>query len=308
MPEVTVLLPVRDSARTLALAMLSVLEQSFGDFELLVLDDGSVDASPEIALRFGDPRVRLLRDGMKRGLAARLNQGIDAATGRYIARMDADDVCFPDRFARQVERLNSERSLNLVACRALVFDDSGAATGLSPHHLSHEALCAQPWNGFYLVHPSWMGRADWFRGYRYQTPELVRAQDQELLLRAYPDSRFAVLDEILLGYRMGPIALRKILSARRHLLTAQIGQFARRRQWRNLLLALLATGLKLPRDLLFATAAGRQWRDRRGGKVSPETAKAWAELLKSLAKRLDDLRLPHGLELESLLKAQAHER
>lgn len=306
MPEVSVLLPVRDGARTLALAMLSVLEQSFSDFELLLLDDGSDDASPDIALGFGDPRVRLLRDGMKRGLAVRLNQGIDAATGRYIARMDADDVCFPDRFARQVERLNAESSLDLVACRALDFDDSGSATGLRPCRLSHEALCARPWNGFYLVHPSWMGRADWFRCYRYQTPEVMRAEDQELLLRAYPDSRFAVLDEILLGYRMGPIALRNILSQRRCLLAAQVGRFAQRRQWRNLLLALLATGLKLPRDLMFATAAGRRWRDRRGGEVSPETAKAWAEWLASLSRRLDDLHLPHGIERDGLRKAPAH--
>jgi hypothetical protein len=303
MPEVSVLLPVRDGARTLALAMVSVLEQSFGDFELLVLDDGSVDASPDIALGFGDPRVRLLRDGIKRGLAERLNQGIAAAAGRYIARMDADDVCFRDRFACEVARLNADSSLDLVGCRALVFDDSGAATGLSPHRLSHEALCAQPWNGFYLVHPSWMGRADWFRHYRYQTPELVRAQDQELLLRAYPDSRFAVLDEILLGYRMGPIALRKILAARRCLLAAQIERFAQRRQWRNLMLALLATGLKLPRDLVFATAAGRRWRDRRGGEVPSEAAKAWADLLTSLSRRLVELHLPHERGFGPLLEA-----
>src|ERR1035437_5642563 len=282
MPEVSVLLPVRDGARTLALAMLSVLDQSFGDFELLVLDDGSIDASPNIALRFGDPRVRLLRDGMKQGLAARLNQGIDAAAGRYIARMDADDVCFPDRFARQVARLNTERSLDLIGCRVLDFDDSGSATGLRPYRLSHEALCALPWNGFYLVHPSWMGRADWFRRYRYQIPEVVRAEDQELLLRAYPDSRFAVLDEVLLGYHTGPIALRKTWLARRDLLAAQIDLFAQRHQWRNLLLAVLATGLKLSRDLLLATAAGRRWRDRRGGQVGPEIEQAWNALLSSL--------------------------
>ncbi len=292
------ILPVRDGARTLALAMLSVLEQSVGDFELLVLDDGSVDASPDIALSFGDPRVRLLRDGSKQGLAVRLNQGIDAAAGRYIARMDADDVCFPERFARQLARLNAESSLDLVACRALIFDDSGAATGLSPHRLSHEALCAQPWNGFYLVHPSWMGRTGWYRRYRYQTPELARAQDQELLLRAYPDSRFAVLDEILLGYRMGPIALGRTLSARRCLLAAQISRFAQRRQWSNLLLAMLSTGLKLPRDLLFATTVGRRWRDRRGGEVSPEIERAWTVMLGSLYRRLDELHLPHGRELE----------
>ena len=308
MPELTVLLPVRDGARTLALALASVLEQSFGDFELLLLDDGSVDASADIALGFGDARLRLLRDGMKLGLAARLNQGIDAATGRYIARMDADDVCFPDRFARQVARLNAEHKLDLVACRTLDFDDSGLATGLRPYRLSHEALCAQPWNGFYLVHPSWMGRTDWFRRYRYQIPELVRAQDQELLLRAYPDSRFAVLDEILFGYRVGPMALRRTLSARRYLLTAQLTRFAQRRQWRYLVLALLATGLKLPRDLLFATEAGRRWRDRRGGNISPETEHAWNALLRSLHQRLDDLHLPHASEFESLDKVRTHGR
>jgi len=306
MPEVSVLLPVRDGARTLALAMLSVLEQSFGDFELLVLDDGSADASPDIALGFGDPRVRLLRDGMKQTLAARLNQGIAAAAGRYIARMDADDVCFPDRFARQVARLNADSSLDLVACRALIFGDSGTATGLALHRSSHEALCAHPWNGFLLVHPSWMGRAEWFRRFRYRTPELVRSQDQELLLRAYPDSRFAVLDEILLGYRMGPARVRNIFLQRRCLLSAQIDQFAQRRQWRNLLLAVLATGLKLPRDFIFVTAAGRRWRDRRGGRVSPEIEKAWTELLRSLSRRLHDMNLPHERQFENLLEAPPH--
>jgi glycosyltransferase involved in cell wall biosynthesis len=307
MPEISVLLPVRDGAQTLPLAMLSVLEQSFRDFELLVLDDGSADASPDIALRFGDARVRVLRDGMKRGLAARLNQGIDAAAGRYIARMDADDVCFPQRFARQVERLESDRVLDLVGCRALDFDDSGAITGLRPYRLSHAALCARPWNGFYLVHPSWMGRTAWFRRYRYQTPELVRAQDQELLLRAYPESCFAVVDEILLGYRSGSTALAKTLSARRCLLTAQIRRFAERREWRYLLLAMAATGLKLPRDLLQAATAGRWRRDPRS-ELPPEVVKAWNELLLSLTRRLDELNLPLGFARKHPNGAPAHAR
>ncbi|TSA15521.1 MAG: glycosyltransferase [Betaproteobacteria bacterium] len=298
MPELSVLLPVRDGARTLALSMLSVLEQSYGDFELLVLDDGSVDASPEIARSFGDARVRLLRDGMQRGLAAMLNQGISLAGGRYIARMDADDICFPQRFARQVARLNTESALDLVACRVLDFDDSGCVTGLRPFRLTHEALCARPWNGFYMVHPSWIGRADWFRRHRYRTPELARAQDQELLLRAYPESRYAVLDEILLGYRVGPMSLAKTLLARRCLLAAQVELFKQRRQWSNLLLAVLATGVKLPRDLLFAAAAARGG----GGRISPETETAWNALLGSLMRRLDELQLPQGNEFENLAK------
>jgi glycosyltransferase involved in cell wall biosynthesis len=306
MPEVSVLLPVRDGARTLALAMLSVLEQSFGDFELLVLDDGSCDASPDIALGFGDARVRLLRDGRKQGLAARLNQGIAAAAGRYFARMDADDVCFRERFARQVARLEREHDLDLVGCRVLDFDDSGSITGLRPYRLSHEALCARPWNGFYLVHPSWMGRADWFRRHRYRTPELVRAQDQELLLRAYPESRYAVLDEILMGYRAAPTALAKVWSARRCLLAAQMDLFAQRGQWGNLVLALAATGLKLPRDLLVAALAGRRGRARPANKVPPEIEQAWTELLQSLQRRLEELNPGHGHGLDNVSKAAAH--
>ena len=308
MPEISVLLPVRDGASTLALAMLSVLQQTFLDFELLLLDDGSVDASADIALRFGDARVRLLRDGMKLGLAARLNQGIAAASGRFIARMDADDVCFPERFARQVERLNLESTLNLVGCRVLDFNDRGSVTGLRPCHLSHEALCARPWNGFYLAHPSWMGRADWFRRYRYQIPEATRAEDQELLLRAFPDSRFAVVDEILLGYRVGRPALHKTLPARRNLLAAQITRFTQRRQWRNLLLATLAAGVKLPRDFMFAATAELLGRDRHGDEIPPATLKAWTELLFSLSQRLDELHLPHGFEPDDLGEARAHER
>ena len=306
MPEVSVLLPVRDGARTLALAMLSVLQQSFRDFELLLLDDGSADASAEIAQRFGDARVRVLRDGRQLGLAARLNQGIDAAQGRYIARMDADDVCFPERFARQVTQLDSEPALDLLACRVLEFDDSGTATGLRPSRLSHEALCARPWNGFYLAHPSWMGRADWFRRYRYRTPELARAQDQELLLRAYAHSRFAVLDEILLGYRAGPTALRKVWSARRYLLAAQFSQFAQHRQFGNLLLAAVATGAKLPLDLLYATPPGRWRQERRRATVPAEIDRAWSGLMLSLCHRLNELNLPHGRECEDLLKAPAN--
>ncbi len=306
MPEISVLLPVRDGARTLALAIVSVLEQSFRDFELLVIDDGSVDASPDIALGFGDPRVRLLRDGAKRGLAARLNQGIDAAKGRYIARMDADDVCLQERFARQVERLDSESTLDLVGCKMLDFDESGSANGLRPSRLSHEVLCARPWSGIYLGHPSWMARAEWFRRYRYRAPEMVRAQDQELLLRAYPHSRFAALDEILLGYRVGPVALDKVWSARRYILAAQIDCFSNRRQWSYVLLATLVTGLKLLRDLLLASAPGRRWQEHRRPNVPPEIDRKWNEWLLTLTRRLDELGLPRGLEAGRRPKATTH--
>ena len=200
-PQVTVVLPVYNGGATLAVALRSVLAQTFEDYELLVLDDGSTDNSLRVARSFSDCRLHVLSDGMRHGLAARLNQGVDFARGRYIARMDQDDICFPERLARQFDFLENHSEIDLLGCRAVVFRNAREIIGLVPFRRTHEEICTDPWRGLYLVHPSWMGRADWFRRHRYRIPEVVLAEDQELLLRAYRESRFACLDEVLLAYR-----------------------------------------------------------------------------------------------------------
>src|SRR4051812_6980517 len=121
MPRLSVLLPCRDGARTLGMALASVLAQTFADFEVLLLDDGSTDDSLRITRSFGDSRIRILSDGEHHGLVRRLNQGVRAAAGEYIARMDADDVSFPTRFARQVEFLDAHPRVDLLGCRAVAF-------------------------------------------------------------------------------------------------------------------------------------------------------------------------------------------
>src|SRR4026207_1628525 len=106
MPAISVVLPFRDAERHLAEAVESVLLQEFTDFELLAVDDGSRDRSVAMveSFRQRDPRVRLLR-AEGRGLPAALNVGIAAAQGRYVARMDGDDVAMPQRFTVQVAAL-----------------------------------------------------------------------------------------------------------------------------------------------------------------------------------------------------------
>jgi glycosyltransferase involved in cell wall biosynthesis len=241
-PQITVVLPVYNGEATLAAALRSVLAQTFESYELLVLDDGSTDNSVQVARAFSDPRIRILSDGMRHGLAARLNQGVDLARGRYIARMDQDDICFPERLARQFDFLETHSDIDLVGCRAVVFRNAHDILGLAPFRSTHEEICAHPWRGLYLVHPSWMGREKWFRRHRYRMPEVVLAEDQELLLRTYPESRFACLDEVLLAYRKGGFRLNKALRARRALLGIQLFHFVGRRQWSN---AALSVGLTL---------------------------------------------------------------
>jgi glycosyltransferase involved in cell wall biosynthesis len=257
-PLVSVLLPVRNGARTLPAALASLRHQSFADFEVLVLDDGSDDGSRQLAAAAGDARIRVLADGRHLGLAARLNEGVRQARGSLLARMDADDLCFPQRLELQVRFLQQHPEVDLVGCRAVVFrDGDGATIGLLQPPAGHEALVRRAWNNIPLPHPTWLGRRGWFERFPYRAPEVLRAEDQEVLLRALPASRYACLPQVLLAYRQGPYSLPRTLTARRTLLAAQAGHFARRRQWASLALAALGTAAKLPLDL-FAALPGAQ--------------------------------------------------
>jgi glycosyltransferase involved in cell wall biosynthesis len=204
---------MRDAERTLAAALASVVAQTFRRWELILVDDGSTDGSVAVARGFADPRIALHVDGAQRGLAARLNQAIDLARGKYLARMDADDVCYPERFERQVAFLEAHGEVDLLGTGAMVFAGDGAPVGLFPLRTRHEEICARPWAGFYLAHPTWMGRVEWFRRHRYDS-SVTKAQDQDLLLRAWDSSRLAALSEPLLGYRQESLSISKILAGR----------------------------------------------------------------------------------------------
>ena len=234
-PLVTVLLPARNSQRTLPLALRSIIAQTYPHWELLVLDDGSKDATVAIARGLGDPRIRVLGDASWLGLAARLNQGIDAARGSLLARIDADDVAYPERFAHQVRFLLSHPEVDLVGSAAVVFGDDGQAFGRFPAPPTHGEICRRPWSGFYLPHPTWMGRIGWFRRFRYRPEQDRAAQDQDLLLRSYRESTFANLPEILLGYRQHELSWKKFGRGRLHWVRAALREAWVRRNWRAMI-------------------------------------------------------------------------
>jgi glycosyltransferase involved in cell wall biosynthesis len=129
-PRVSVVLPVRNEERHVTAAVESILQQSFDDFELIIVDDGSTDRTSEIveALAADDRRVRIIRlPG--RGLVEALNAGVAAATGVYVARMDADDVALRDRLARQVDELDRRPELGVLGTRVRYIDGEGNAIG-----------------------------------------------------------------------------------------------------------------------------------------------------------------------------------
>ena len=114
-PVITIAMPFFNSAATLELAIRSLLNQSYGDFELLLCDDGSDDQGLMIAQGFRDPRVICWSDGRRLRLAARLNECIDRARGRYLARMDADDIAYPHRLERQMAFLVAHAEIDLCS-------------------------------------------------------------------------------------------------------------------------------------------------------------------------------------------------
>lgn len=122
---VTVLMSVYNGCPYVHAAVASILEQTFTDFEFMILDDGSTDETAAVLDTFDDPRIRRLVHPTNRGLTASLNEGLALARGRYIARQDADDLSQPDRLARQVAFLESHPEVSVVGAQARLIDPQG---------------------------------------------------------------------------------------------------------------------------------------------------------------------------------------
>lgn len=282
---VTVALPVYNAGGYLRPAVLSILRQSYTNWELLVIDDGSTDGSLASIADLSDPRIRVFRDGLNKGVAARQNEAIDLARGGYFARMDQDDVSYPGRFESQVALLRRQPGVDLTAVRAVTISPANALVGLFPSPLTHEQICSRPWRGFYLPHPAWLGRTEWFRRFRYRIPESYRSDDQELLLRSYRDSTFACVDEIQFAYRIRDrIRLGMSLRTRGTVLRLQVARFARSRQYGFIARACAAYALRVARDawtFLRQASAGRLAKARPSPESLPHAAR-WEQIRGSL--------------------------
>ena len=197
-PPVTIALPFFNASATLYAAIASILAQRWTDWELLLLDDGSTDGSLSLAAGVNDRRIRLYSDGTNRGLSYRLNQSAVLASGKYLARMDADDLMHPDRLSRQLAYLESHREVDVVGTSAYVLDRSGNLIGRrdGPVDIRPAAVLAR---GLF-IHPTVMGRVNWFRRNRYDE-RYVRAEDHDLWCRTCRWSCFAHLSEMLYFYR-----------------------------------------------------------------------------------------------------------
>lgn len=201
----SVVLPVYNAGPYLDLAVQSILAQTFRDFELIAVDDGSTDDSPRKLGRFAaaDPRVRVVSRA-NTGIVGALNDGLATARGGIIARMDADDWSAPGRFAAQVAYLDAHPECVCVGS-SVIFMDAGSdpvklCRRLTSHRKLEQGLLDA--DGGALIHPSVMFRAEAVRkagGYRR---EYQYVEDCDLFLRLATIGELANLDEPLLFYRV----------------------------------------------------------------------------------------------------------
>jgi glycosyltransferase involved in cell wall biosynthesis len=202
-PTVTVLLAVFNGQTYLSSAVDSVLSQTFRDFELLVIDDGSTDQTLPILREFekADPRVRLITRPNK-GLTNTLNEGLGLARGKYLARMDADDLCLPTRFEKQVAYLDAHPDCVLVGSRVLLIDPDGMPLKEMAAEATHEQIDAAHLNrGWPVVHPAVMMRLDAIQKAGNYRDEFNTLEDLDLFLRLGEIGKLANLPEVLLHYR-----------------------------------------------------------------------------------------------------------
>lgn len=197
-PTVTVGIPFYNSRATLADAVRSVFAQTYQDWELVLLDDGSTDGSIEIVEGISDSRVRVLRDEANRGLPTRLNEIAEVARGEFLARMDADDLMHPERLERQVEYLKRSKC-SVVGTAMYSIGADGSVQGVRGLGELDQRPASVLLRGL-LAHPTIMGRKDWFRRHPYDA-RLTRAEDHELWVRTLGTTCFARLDMPLYFYR-----------------------------------------------------------------------------------------------------------
>lgn len=202
MPRVTVLLPVYNGEKYLQETMQSILGQSYTDFEFLIVDDGSFDESLDIVRSFQDPRIRVLKNPERLKLAGALNRGMGEAKGKFIARMDADDIALPQRLEKQVAFM--ERYPEVGVCgTAIEFFGKGVKARVNIYPADAERIKAYALFDCPFCHPAVMIRKNLFLENKlHYDGSYYPTEDYELWARATALFPTANLDEVLLRYRI----------------------------------------------------------------------------------------------------------
>lgn len=202
-PQISVLMSVCNGQRYVPHAVKSILVQSLGDFEFIIVDDGSTDGTPTILDSFDDSRIVRIRNKENLGLTRSLNKGLGLAQGEFIARMDADDIALPNRFSEQVAFLGHWPDVGILGSAYEIIDEQGRSLGCHPMPRTDLEI---RWACFLenpFAHPTVMIRQNVLarNGLNYDE-RFQTAQDYHLWWRVLRNTRGANLEKVLVRYRL----------------------------------------------------------------------------------------------------------
>ncbi|MEM9296806.1 MAG: glycosyltransferase family 2 protein [Bacteroidota bacterium] len=200
-PSISVIMPVYNVQDYLGKAIESVLNQTFTDFELIAIDDGSNDESLNILKSFArkDKRVRVIKNQENRGLPKTLNRGLDLAMGEFIARMDGDDICEPSRFQKQFDRMSKESDLVLCGTWIKFFGEKDYVKKMPS---LHNELVVKMFLEFPFEHPTLMFRREALDNFNIKYDEgLKLAEDLDICTRLAARGKVTNIEEPLLRLR-----------------------------------------------------------------------------------------------------------
>lgn len=202
-PLVTVLMPVYNGEKYLEEAIKSILNQTFKYFEFLIVDDGSTDKSAEIIASFNDARIRLERNEVNLGLIKTLNKGFKLSKGKYIARMDCDDISLPKRLSIQTSFMEKNREIGV--CGSWVKIIGLKQSFISKYPQNHEEARAYLLFNTPFAHPAVIIRKEIIEKYQLEYDENYKhAEDYELWSRIIEHTKISNIPKVLLHYRMHP--------------------------------------------------------------------------------------------------------
>ncbi len=223
-PIVSVILPAYNAEKYLSAALESILAQSFTDFECIVIDDCSTDSTWSIAQQYADrdARVKVLKNEKNLKLSGTLNRGIHLATGKYIARMDADDWSYPERLAIQVRYLNDHPDTGICGGSMEVCNEKLNVQGRRAYNLTDQVIRKKIFFYSPFSHPLVMMRKSVLDMVGYYREEYNPAEDYELYFRIGEKSLFANVPDTLLKYRVVPHSMTTGSTKKMELVTIRI--------------------------------------------------------------------------------------
>ena len=192
MPKISVIMPAYNAERYIREAIDSILRQTWSDFELIIIDDGSTDSTAAIIAGYTDNRIRFCPNAQNMGVAATLNRGLELACGAYVARMDADDISLPERFAKQAAYLDAHPNVTVCGTAIELFCE-GSVTGTRFPAAGPEKLKEDLFFSCGIAHPSVMMRRAAILELGGYDPAFNGMEDYELWCRVAEKGKIAGL-------------------------------------------------------------------------------------------------------------------